>query len=292
MAPASASRVTPFEHTIIGAVGGVMEVCLMQPMVAFKNALQEGRPMPTAPKALYRGLLINAASIAPITASQFGTHRILEQALIKASGGKEPTSLGRFGCAAGAGAVSAMICTPTELIIIQQQKKGTSLMHEVKDFFRQYPAHAAWRGLVPCLGRETLYAAGYLGLCPILYDYLKGNPALKEYPSGTAMMAAGVAGGVFAAAASHPFDTIKTRMQAYMYSRPEYSTTWTAAKTIYNEGGILKFWSGLTPRMTRIIAATFILTNVRTMAVQYIDERRVPAVAPQPQADVLVLERL
>lgn len=163
----------------------------MQPMVAFKNALQEGRPMPTAPKALYRGLLvsllgqpqlsveqsqaarmhlhvhrchttlesrlslpwcvlvvpmpvsicqplagplqqdiiisiscivqINAASIAPITASQFGTHRILEQALIKASGGKEPTSLGRFGCAAGAGAVSAMICTPTELIIIQQQ---------------------------------------------------------------------------------------------------------------------------------------------------------------------------
>lgn len=76
---------------------------------------------------------------------------------------------------------------------------------------------------------------------------------LQEYPSGTAMMAAGVAGGVFAAAASHPFDTIKTRMQAYMYSRPEYSTTWTAAKTIYNEGGILKFWSGLTPRMTRII---------------------------------------
>ena len=52
------SRVTPLEHTLIGAVGGVMEVCLMQPMVAFKNALQEGRPLPRTPTQMYRGLLV------------------------------------------------------------------------------------------------------------------------------------------------------------------------------------------------------------------------------------------
>eukprot|EP00882_Tetradesmus_deserticola_P024949 GHRQ01027329.1.p1 GENE.GHRQ01027329.1~~GHRQ01027329.1.p1 ORF type:complete len:117 (-),score=5.75 GHRQ01027329.1:626-976(-) len=55
------SLVTPMEHTLIGAVGGVMEVCLMQPMVAFKNALQEGRPMPTTPIQMYRGLLVSLA---------------------------------------------------------------------------------------------------------------------------------------------------------------------------------------------------------------------------------------
>jgi solute carrier family 25 citrate transporter 1 len=46
---------------MIGAVGGVMEVCLMQPMVAFKNALQEGRPLPKTPIQMYRGLLVSRA---------------------------------------------------------------------------------------------------------------------------------------------------------------------------------------------------------------------------------------
>ncbi len=32
---------------------------------------------------------------------------------------------------------------------------------------------------LPCMGRETLYAAGYLGLCPILYDKLQGHAAFK-----------------------------------------------------------------------------------------------------------------
>lgn len=56
---ASPSRVTALEHTMIGGVGGVMEVCLMQPMVAFKNALQEGRPLPRTPTQMYRGLLVS-----------------------------------------------------------------------------------------------------------------------------------------------------------------------------------------------------------------------------------------
>jgi solute carrier family 25 citrate transporter 1 len=75
---------------------------------------------------------------------------------------------------------------------------------------------------------------------------------LQDSPAG-AMAIAGVVGGVFAASASHPFDTIKTRMQAHMYSKPEYLTWTSTAATIYKEGGILNFWSGLLPRMTRII---------------------------------------
>eukprot|EP00879_Flechtneria_rotunda_P002437 GHRR01002634.1.p1 GENE.GHRR01002634.1~~GHRR01002634.1.p1 ORF type:complete len:288 (+),score=56.02 GHRR01002634.1:321-1184(+) len=270
------SRVTPLEHTMIGAVGGVMEVCLMQPMVAFKNALQEGRPLPslTNPLALYRGLLINCGSIAPITASQFGTNRFMERLLTQRTG-QELSSLGRFGCAAVAGTVSALVASPTELIIIQQQKKCTPLLQEVKHFAQTYPVYSAFRGLWPCMGRETLYAAGYLGLCPILYDKLQNNGAFKDSP-GSAMAIAGVVGGVFAASASHPFDTIKTRMQAHMYSKPEYLTWTSTAQTIYTEGGLLRFWRGLLPRMTRIIAATFILINVRATAVTYLEAQREP----------------
>jgi hypothetical protein len=41
--------------------------------------------------------------------------------------------------------------------------------------------------------------------------------------------------------------------QAFMYSKPEYINFAATARTIYAEGGVLNFWRGLLPRMTRII---------------------------------------
>lgn len=47
---------TPVDLAAIGGMSGTFEVCLMQPTVAFKNAIQEGRPMPMNPIHMYRGL--------------------------------------------------------------------------------------------------------------------------------------------------------------------------------------------------------------------------------------------
>lgn len=59
MASTTASTVTPAEHTMIGALGGTVEVCIMQPLVGIKNAIQEGRPVPKNPMHLYRGLAVS-----------------------------------------------------------------------------------------------------------------------------------------------------------------------------------------------------------------------------------------
>lgn len=64
MTVSTKSTVTAAEHFAIGAFGGVSEVCLMQPMVGIKNALQEGRPIPTYPLHLYRGLVVS--SVMPV----------------------------------------------------------------------------------------------------------------------------------------------------------------------------------------------------------------------------------
>lgn len=167
-------------------------------------------------------------SIAPITATQFGTNRIAEQWLrslrrrgpsapgsssspspppssSSSSSGAELSGVDRFACAAVAGGVSAGVATPTELIIIQQQKHCAPLAATVRDFFARHSLPSLFRGLAPCVGRETLYAAGYLGLCPVLYDALRARE--DPLPAPQAMAVAGVVGGVFAAAASHPFDT-------------------------------------------------------------------------------------
>jgi hypothetical protein len=71
-------------------------------------------------------LQINCGSIAPITASQFGTNRFMERTLMQRAGSQQLSSVDRFGCAAVAGAVSALVASPTELIIIQQQVSRSS----------------------------------------------------------------------------------------------------------------------------------------------------------------------
>lgn len=65
-----------------------------------------------------------------------------------------------FGCAALSGSLSSGFATPTELIIIQQQKSGRSLIAEASNFYRTYGLGPLMRGLFPCAGRETIYAGG------------------------------------------------------------------------------------------------------------------------------------
>jgi hypothetical protein len=60
----------------------------------------------------------------------------MEKLLLQRSGKQELGTLGRFSCAAVAGTVSALIATPTELVIIQQQVRMMPVwtfpvMHEV-----------------------------------------------------------------------------------------------------------------------------------------------------------------
>jgi hypothetical protein len=60
------ASLSPWEHTMIGAFAGMTEVTIMQPTVAIKNALQEGRALPRSPAAFYRGLTVSNVSFLTI----------------------------------------------------------------------------------------------------------------------------------------------------------------------------------------------------------------------------------
>ena len=63
--------------------------------------------------------------------------------------------------------------------------------------------------------------------------------------------------------------------QANMYSKAEYMSLSSTFSTVRNdEGGILKLWKGILPRMARIICATFILNYVKTNSVNHLEEGR------------------
>jgi len=61
--------------------------------------------------------------------------------------------------------------------------------------------------------RESIYTSGYLGVVPVFREYLQQLPSMRQYPESVPTIVSAISGGLFAAFASQPADTIKTRMQ-------------------------------------------------------------------------------
>lgn len=61
--------------------------------------------------------------------------------------------------------------------------------------------------------RDSLYTAGYLGVCPVLHEYVQNMDAFKGRSPTVQFLAAGITAGLLGAVVTHPADTIKTRQQ-------------------------------------------------------------------------------
>ncbi|KAL4458201.1 hypothetical protein ABPG75_013066 [Micractinium tetrahymenae] len=269
------STVTPLEHTAIGALAGVTEVCIMQPTVGIKNALQEGRPVPRTLPTLYRGLVVSAGAMLPITAVQFGMNRFLEQTYRRVTGAEQPGTGGRVALAMGAGASSAVLGCPAEFVMIQQQKAGRSLPAEFRHSLSTYGPLKPFKGLSATVARESLYACGYLAVAPLLREVLQRQPAVADVPGGPLVLS-GIAAGLLATVATQPADTIKTRMQAFPdnAAHPEYRSLASTAAHIARTEGMGTFFAGLGPRALRIVCAVFILNGTRNTIVDAVDAHR------------------
>jgi len=248
------------ENALVGGISGTLEVLIQQPHVAWKNALQEKRPFTLHPSFLYRGVIINASSIAPITAVQFAVNGTLSS-ILSENGKRALTEQERLLAAAIAGAASAFVSTPAELLMIQQQKTGKSLLLTAGEVKKNFGLRIFYKGLLPTAIRESLFTCGYLGLGPVIKEQLmkKMPEVFGDQPVGAALLGSIIA-GLMAAALTQPADTIKTRMQAdvrkdlTVYKKPLQS-----AKLIIEKEGGKTLFSGLVPRGLRMIGAVFIL---------------------------------
>jgi hypothetical protein len=60
--------------------------------------------------------------------------------------------------------------------------------------------------------RGSMYTASYMAALPSMKDYLQQHSALGDIP-GAPLVGAGICAGFLGTLATHPVDTIKTRMQ-------------------------------------------------------------------------------
>jgi len=262
------AQLTPMENLLVGAVGGTLETTLQMPLLTLKFATQEGRPLPTRLPEWYRGLGIQAGTLAPITAFQVMVNGFMEKAV---TGGKRNLSdFETIGCAMMAGGTSATLYGPVDLIMIQQQKMKLGVFDTVKYIANEFGfTNGIFRGFCSTVVREAIYTGGYLGMAPVLtktlitsdMEMFKG----KEYVSG---LAGSTTAGVIAAVLTHPADTAKTCMQADLECKT-YPTARAAFFDHLRNNGIASLYKGGLARTTRLCGAFFIVSTLREKVIQY-----------------------
>ncbi len=246
------SSLTSFvaKNALLGALAGGLEVTVNQPLVTIKNSLQQRLPI-ALNGSMYKGYLINASSMGPITAFQVTAH-----ALIKKQCDLNGVSLSesrKLAAGFAAGAFSGVVSGPTELVMLKQKNLNTTLRQAFSHVVRQKGIAQLWRGFVPTALRDGGFSMGYLAL-----DDLFKKPVKKIVDNDyAAALLAGAASGLVVAIPTHPLDTIKTLMQAGDI------TLMRAINQKYQVHGLKGFYDGLSPRAFRIMLAIPLMSMVR-----------------------------
>lgn len=154
----------------------------------------------------YRGVGANCVNMGSCTMIQFAIGGKLK-GMVLGDSQRHLSLPEEMACGIGAGTVSALVGSPLELVMIQQQRKGGGTVGTIQNIVK---ANSIYRGFVGCAIREALWTCGYLSIPPVVRRTL-----MTEYPqqfpdNNTARIPAALLGGLFACYLTHPFDTIKT----------------------------------------------------------------------------------
>ena len=228
---------------------------MLQPFNYAKNMVQQKQPISMNPAIMYRGVGANAVNMGSCTMIQFAVGGSLKAKVL----GDEKRHLSlaeEMACGIGAGTTSALVGSPLELIMIQQQRKGGSFATHMGGLLSQ--PTVLGRGFIGCAVREALWTCGYLSIPPVVRRTLMESYPERFPTNEIARVPAALLGGLFACYLTQPFDTIKTCMQGDI-ERKTYNTFTDTAKKLNAESGIPGFYRGATFRYGRMVCAVFIL---------------------------------
>ena len=226
--------------------------------------IQQRQTISLNPYHWYRGVNANCVNMGSCTMIQFVVGGKLRQMIVPTDGAVPPRNLTlkeEMMCGIGAGSVSAIVGSPLELIMIQQQRKGGTTLSTIQNVAANSYLNIT-RGFVGCMTREALWTCGYLSIPPVVRRTLMENYPEQFPDNNRARVPAALLGGLFACYLTHPFDTIKTCMQGDI-ERNVYSNFTTTGRLLYEESGIRAFYRGASFRYGRMVCAVFIMDYLR-----------------------------
>ena len=243
------------QNIFLGIVSGIIDISLTQPLVYWKVALQQNYHLHLIQNIL-RGAFTNMCSMSLLIRFNF-----INSPSSKITKGKTRRLTDNEMILSGfiGESLSGIICAPLELVMIQQQKLGSSLINTSKQIINKHGFKNHFRGLLTSCGREGIYTAGYLGLGPVITRNLDEN---YNYSKTTNKILGAIGGGVFASTLSHPLDNCKTCMQGDI-NKEKYKSTLQTFNRLIKENGISSLFRGYYWRTGKIIFTVFILNECK-----------------------------
>ena len=246
------------ENFALGTGVAVFEGLLLQPTMYWKNARQQGMPFTLDPRLLYRGLGAALSNEVAQVALQFTAVGRLKSIL--------GDGVGEMGAAAAGGAIVALVASPIELVMIQQQRHGGTLLGTPMRIIRERGLFGGglMRGLGYAMQRDALYVGGMLGAAPVAQRWFAAHYFAQKGGGDSGGVGAALAGSVVGALAgatlSHPFDVVKTCMQGDI-ERKTYGANLPSARLLFRDGGIGRFFQGVGWRGFNILVTVYIATE-------------------------------
>lgn len=251
-------KLDEFQNFKLGLCIAVVESILLQPTVYWKNARIQNKPFTLKPSVIYRGAFAGACNEMQSMSLQFCSTRFFQKIFTTNHTLTDNQKLYSAFCG---GVAVAFLGSPLELVMIQQQIKGGHMFTVAFDIIRTTGIAGLARGLIPTIGRESLYVTGMLGVTPVLHNIFTQKYDMSH---NAASFYASVIGGTIAAFPSHPFDMIKTCMQSDI-EKKTYHGVMDTVSSLHSNGGVLRFTRGLMWRSIGIIATVYIANECRIM---------------------------
>lgn len=249
------SSLTASQNLALGMLSGVCSKLCNYPLLNWKNASQQGLPLSLKPSVVYRGLPMACLNLGGTTAVQFWTTGFFQN-LVQRDPKKLTSSEQMLGSFLG-GVASGVPCSIWELIMIQQQRFGGSIVSAPAKVMSEYGATTILRGVIPTMGRESLYTMAMLGVTPVMQQALVDN---FEMEPNIGLAVGALSGSFFSATLTHPMDTIKTCMQGDC-GQIKYTNIRGTNQSLIDEFGVRSgLFKGLGWRIT-LITTTFFLVN-------------------------------
>ncbi|KAF7330459.1 Mitochondrial tricarboxylate transporter [Mycena venus] len=169
----------------------------------------------------------------------------------------------------GAGMTEAIFAvTPSETIktkLIDDAKRPNpqfrGLIHGTASIVRQEGIRGIYRGLFPVMMRQGANSAVRFTTYSTLKQFVQGAARPGQTLPSTITFGIGAIAGLVTVYTTMPLDVVKTRMQS-LEARAQYRNSFHCAYRIFTEEGILRFWTGTTPRLTRLVLAGGIVFTV------------------------------
>ena len=160
----------------------------------------------------------------------------------------------------GAGMTEAIFAvTPSETIktkLIDDAKRPNpqyrGLIHGTSCIIKQEGISGIYRGLFPVMMRQGANSAVRFTTYATLKQLVQGTARPGQPLPSAITFGIGAIAGLVTVYTTMPLDVVKTRMQQ-LEARAQYRNSFHCAYRIFTEEGVLRFWTGTTPMLARLV---------------------------------------